>query len=70
MCQRYMRLGAERASCAHFDGGSFQVSDVKRLIEPRRLRKEKVGTRGSSTEVAADHLAFDYLAREGSSPSR
>lgn len=38
---------------------------LKRAIESKVLRKEKVGLGGSSSEVAADHLAFEYFASEG-----
>jgi len=50
---------------AYFDGVILQLFDVKNPTEPRLLHKEKIGTRGSSSEAATDHLAFNFLANEG-----
>jgi uncharacterized secreted protein with C-terminal beta-propeller domain len=50
---------------AYFDGVILQLFDVKNPTEPRLLHKEKIGTRGSSSEAATDHLAFNYFADRG-----
>jgi hypothetical protein len=47
---------------AYFDGLILQIFDVTRPTEPALLFKEKIGTRGSSSEAATDHLAFNYFA--------
>lgn len=46
---------------AYFDGIILQLFDVTRPTEPRLLHKETIGTRGSSSEAATDHLAFNYF---------
>ncbi|MDB4945044.1 MAG: hypothetical protein JWP97_4578 [Labilithrix sp.] len=50
---------------AYFDGVILQLFDVKNPTDPRLLFKEKIGTRGSSSEAATDHLAFNYFADRG-----
>ena len=50
---------------AYFDGVILQLFDVKNPTDPRLVHKEKIGTRGSSSEAATDHLAFNYFASEG-----
>jgi hypothetical protein len=46
---------------AFFDGVLLQIFDVTKPTEPVLLHREKIGTRGSSSEAATDHLAFNYL---------
>jgi hypothetical protein len=50
---------------AYFDGVMLQLFDVKNPTDPRLIHKEKIGSRGSSSEAAADHLAFNYFADQG-----
>jgi hypothetical protein len=50
---------------AYFDGVILQLFDVKNPTEPKLVHKEKIGTRGSSSEAATDHLAFNYFADRG-----
>lgn len=50
---------------AYFDGLLLQMFDVASPTEPRLLHREKIGTRGSSSRAATDHLAFNYFASEG-----
>lgn len=50
---------------AYFDGVILQLFDVTNPTEPKLLHKEKLGTRGSSSEAATDHLAFNYFAEKG-----
>jgi hypothetical protein len=52
----------DHGSYAYFDGLILQLFDVTRPTEPALLFKEKIGTRGSSSEAASDHLAFNYFA--------
>jgi hypothetical protein len=50
---------------AFFDGVILQLFDVTNPTEPKLLHKEKIGTRGSSSEAATDHLAFNFLPSRG-----
>jgi hypothetical protein len=50
---------------AYFDGVILQIFDVSNPTEPRLLHKEVIGTRGSSSEAATDHLAFNYFPERG-----
>ncbi len=50
---------------AYFDGVILQLFDVSKPTEPRLLHKEKIGTRGSSSEAATNHLAFNYMGERG-----
>lgn len=55
----------DHGSFAYFDGVILQLFDVQEPTNPKLLFKEKIGTRGSSSEAATDHLAFNYVADEG-----
>ena len=55
----------DRGSFAYFDGVILQLFDVREPTEPKLMHKEKIGTRGSSSEAATDHLAFNYFADRG-----
>jgi len=50
---------------AYFDGVILQLFDVRVPTEPKLVHKEKIGTRGSSSEAATNHLAFNYFADRG-----
>jgi hypothetical protein len=50
---------------AYFDGLLLQLFDVSAPTDPKLLFREKIGTRGSSSEAAADHLAFNYFGEKG-----
>ncbi|WP_394829618.1 beta-propeller domain-containing protein [Pendulispora albinea] len=50
---------------AYFDGVILQLFDVKNPTEPKLVHKEKIGSRGSSSQAATDHLAFNYFADKG-----
>ena len=43
----------------------LQLFDVTKPTEPRLIHKEKIGSRGTSSEAATDHLAFNYFADQG-----
>jgi uncharacterized secreted protein with C-terminal beta-propeller domain len=51
----------DHGSFAYFDGVILQLFDVTNPTEPALLFKEKLGTRGSSSAAATDHLAFNYF---------
>ena len=55
----------DQGSFAFFDGIILQLFDVKEPTEPRLLHKERIGTRGSSSEAAMNHLAFNYFGERG-----
>jgi hypothetical protein len=46
---------------AWFAGVQLQVFDVTDVTNPQLLWKEVIGTRGSSTDAATNHLAFNYM---------
>jgi hypothetical protein len=55
----------DQGNFAYFDGVILQLFDVSEPTEPKLLHKEKIGTRGSSSEAATNHLAFNYFADRG-----
>ena len=54
----------DHGSFAYFDGVILQLFDVTNPIDPKLLYKEKIGSRGSSSEAATNHLAFNYFAEK------
>jgi hypothetical protein len=50
---------------ATFDGLLLQLFDVTSPTAPKLLHREKIGSRGSSSTAATDHLAFNYLPERG-----
>jgi hypothetical protein len=55
----------DQGDFAYFDGLLLQLFDVKKPTQPKLLHKQKIGTRGSSSEAATDHHAFNYFADRG-----
>jgi len=55
----------DKGSFAYFDGVILQLFDVRNPTDPKLIHKEKIGTRGSSSEAATNHLAFNYLGDRG-----
>ncbi len=53
---------ADQGDFAWFTGVILQVFDVANPANPQLTHKETIGTRGSSSEALADHLAFNYFA--------
>jgi uncharacterized secreted protein with C-terminal beta-propeller domain len=53
---------ADQGNFAYFTGVMLQVFDVANPADPKLAHKELIGTRGSSSEALADHLAFNYFA--------
>jgi hypothetical protein len=47
---------------AWFQGIQLQVFDVTDPYRPKVLHKEVIGTRGTTSEAATNHLAFNYFA--------
>ncbi|MBM4398202.1 MAG: beta-propeller domain-containing protein [Deltaproteobacteria bacterium] len=46
---------------AYFLGIQLQVFDVTVLEEPKVMHKVTIGTRGSTSDAATDHLAFNFF---------
>ncbi|MBI5538329.1 MAG: beta-propeller domain-containing protein [Deltaproteobacteria bacterium] len=55
----------DHGNFAYFDGVILQLFDVKNPTDPKLMHKEKIGTRGSSSEAATNHLAFNFFAEKG-----
>jgi hypothetical protein len=55
----------DQGSFAYFNGIILQLFDVKDATNPKLVHKEKIGTRGSSSEAATNHLAFNWMPSEG-----
>jgi hypothetical protein len=55
----------DHGNFAYFDGVILQLFDVTSPTDPKLVHKEKIGTRGSSSQAATDHLAFNYFAEQG-----
>jgi uncharacterized secreted protein with C-terminal beta-propeller domain len=49
---------------AWFAGIQLQIIDVSDLTQPKLVHKEVIGTRGSVSDAATDHLAFNYFAQK------
>ena len=50
----------DHGSFAYFNGVLLQLFDVSKPTESKLLYREKIGTRGSTSEAAASHLALNY----------
>jgi len=50
---------------AWFDGLQLQIVDLTDPTLPTLLHREVIGTRGSNSEAATNHLAFNYFASRG-----
>lgn len=51
----------EQGSFAWFQGILLQVFDISDMQNPTLIHKEIIGTRGTSSEAATNHLAFNYF---------
>jgi hypothetical protein len=51
----------DQGDFAWFQGIQLQVIDVANLQNPLLLHKEVIGTRGSTSDAATNHLAFTYF---------
>ena len=52
----------DQGDFAWFTGVQLQIFDVSDLANPTVLHKETIGSRGSSSEAATNHMAFNYFA--------
>jgi len=50
----------EEGSFAWFQGVILQVFDISDTCNPSLIHKEIIGTRGTTSEAATNHLAFNY----------
>ncbi|MFO7563257.1 MAG: beta-propeller domain-containing protein [Enhygromyxa sp.] len=51
----------EHGDFAYFQGLQLQIIDVADLANPELIHKEVIGTRGSTSEAATNHLGFTYF---------
>ena len=52
----------DQGSFAWFQGIMLQIFDVTDMTKPTLIHKEVIGTRGSTSEAATNHLAFNYFS--------
>jgi hypothetical protein len=52
----------DEGNMAWFQGILLQIFDVSQMSAPALTHKEVIGTRGSTSEAATNHLAFNYFA--------
>lgn len=55
----------DQGDFAFFQGIMLQIFDVTDLDDPKLTHKEVIGTRGSTSDAATNHLAFNYFAQRG-----
>ena len=55
----------DQGSFALFQGIMLQIFDVTDMSKPTLTHKEVIGSRGSTSEAATNHLAFNYFASKG-----
>lgn len=53
----------EKGSFAYFTGIQLQIMDVSNPNNPKLIHKDIIGTRGSTSAAATNHLAFNYYKR-------
>jgi hypothetical protein len=51
----------DMGSFAWFQGIQLQIFDVSNMERPTLLHRELIGTRGSTSDAATDHLAFNFF---------
>lgn len=50
----------DQGDFAYFTGVQLQIIDVADMQNPNLIHKEVIGTRGSTSDAATNHLAFNY----------
>lgn len=55
----------DQGKFAWFQGILLQIFDVTDMTQPTLTHKEVIGTRGSTSEAATNHLAFNYFSSKG-----
>ncbi|WP_437529845.1 beta-propeller domain-containing protein [Sorangium sp. So ce726] len=55
----------DQGDFAWFQGIMLQIFDVTDLDAPKLTHKEVIGTRGSASDAATNHLAFNYFTQRG-----
>lgn len=55
----------DQGSFAWFQGIMLQIFEVADMTQPTLIHKEVIGTRGSTSEAATNHLAFNYFPSKG-----
>ncbi|MFH2009040.1 MAG: beta-propeller domain-containing protein [bacterium] len=52
----------DQGSFAWFQGIMLQIFDVSDMADPLLIHKEVIGSRGSTSDAATDHLAFNFFS--------
>ncbi|MCP4683702.1 MAG: hypothetical protein GY864_15335 [Desulfobacterales bacterium] len=55
----------EHDNFAYFQGIMLQIFDVSDMANPSLAHKEVIGTRGTTSDAATNHLAFNYFTPRG-----
>ena len=55
----------DQGDFAWFTGIMLQIFDVTDMTKPALTHKEVIGSRGSTSEAATNHLAFNYFGSKG-----
>lgn len=64
-CSRWASTRTTTATTRRSTGSCCSYYDVTNPTTPKLLHRAKIGTRGSSSAAATDHLAFNYLSERG-----
>ncbi|MBM4319459.1 MAG: hypothetical protein FJ125_05725, partial [Deltaproteobacteria bacterium] len=51
----------EQGDFAYFQGIQLQIFDVRDMADPQLAHREVIGTRGSTSDAATNHMAFTYF---------
>ncbi len=54
----------DQGNFAWFQGIQLQIMDVSDLANPKLVHKEIIGTRGSTSDAATNHFAFNYFKKK------
>jgi len=57
-----LSIGYDQGTWSLFQGIALQIFDISDMQNPKRIHKEVIGSRGSSSEAATNHLAFNFFA--------
>lgn len=52
----------DHGNFAYFQGIMLQIFDVSNMNDPVLIQREIIGSRGSTSDAATNHLAFNYFA--------
>ncbi|MDJ0762574.1 MAG: beta-propeller domain-containing protein [Myxococcota bacterium] len=58
-----LTIGYDALEAGTFKGIQLQIMDVNDYANPQLIHKEVIGTRGSTSDAATNHLAFNYYKK-------